>query len=70
MEIVIEGVVRATGPGRMIIAKEGVRYWFVSNAKLVEIENCDQLKRMKKPERKKLHGKLAKVIIRIEVEKP
>jgi hypothetical protein len=70
MEIVIEGVVRATGPGRMIIAKEGVRYWFIQNAKLVEVENCDQLKRMKKPERMKLHGKLAKVVIQIEVEKP
>lgn len=67
MEIVIEGVVRATGPGRMIIAKKNVRYWFIQNAKLVEIENCEDLKRMKKPERKKLHGKPAKVIIQIEV---
>ncbi|MEM3403747.1 MAG: hypothetical protein QXJ17_04365 [Nitrososphaeria archaeon] len=66
MEIELEGVVRATGPGRMVIAKERVRYWFVKNAKLVEVENCEALKAMGKGERRKLHGKHVKIVIEIE----
>jgi ABC-type antimicrobial peptide transport system ATPase subunit len=65
LRIEIEGVVKATGPGKMVIAKKNVRYWFVSNAKLVEVENCDVLKSMKKDERRRLHGKTARVIIEV-----
>jgi len=68
LRIEVEGVVKATGPGRMVIAKKNVRYWFVSNAKLVEVENCDVLKAMKKDERRRLHGKNARIVIEIEEE--
>jgi len=69
MKIEFEGVVRATGSGRIVIAKKDVRYWFVSNAKLVEVENCDALKAMKKEERRRLHGKTAKVTIEVDERK-
>jgi hypothetical protein len=68
MRIQSEGVVRATGPGRMVIAKESVRYWLVQNAKPVEVENCDVLKAMKKEDRRKLHGKRACIVA--EVQEP
>lgn len=68
--IELDGVVKKVEPGKMTIAKKNVRYWLIKNATIAEIENCPQLKAMKKETRLKLRGKNAKVIIQVEVDLP